>query len=369
MSVTLIREALVKTLPAARPRLPFGLPSPQWLSFPVFAACVLACFVYLVVPGAMADPDIWWHLRDAEWQVAHHAFLHRDLYSFTAQGAPWMNHEWLAELPFYLGWRMLGSQGVYLVTLVAIECILLCVFYRAYQCSRSVPASFIASVAAAILATVSFGPRTLLFGWICLVIELIVIERFDAEGRGLWILPPLFLFWVNLHGSWVIGLVLFAGFLACQYARPTSNGVRLVSTARCNASASYATPACSAWPPSSSILTDGVLSSTLSISPSARSSTSPTSRSGRRSTSTPPAVASCSSRSQSSFLCRSGGRTSGGCTTSSSSAYRHLRLVYLLAFPLPRGHPRHAPSREKCRTRHLQDQGGEISPGSISSSS
>ena len=225
MSVTLIREALAKPLPTVKTNLPFRLPALDWLSFPVFAACVFAFFVYFLVPGSMADPDIWWHLRNAEWQIAHHAFLHQDVYSFTAQAAPWMNHEWLAEIPFYVGWRLLGPRGVYLVTLAAIECILLAVFFRAYNYSRSVPAAFITSAAAVFLSTVSFGPRTLLFGWICLVLELILLERFQAEGRGLWALPPLFLLWVNLHGSWVIGLVLFTGFLACQYARPTPNGL------------------------------------------------------------------------------------------------------------------------------------------------
>ena len=225
MSVTLIRESHVEPAPDAKIKRPSGLPSLDWLSFPVFTACVLACFVYFLVPGSLADPDIWWHLRNAEWQIAHHAFLHQDIYSFTAQGAPWMNHEWLAELPFYLGWRLLGPQGVYLVTLAAIECIQLAIFFRAYKYSRSVPAALLTSAAAVFLSTVSFGPRTLLFGWICLIVEIILLERFHAEGGSLWALPPLFLLWVNLHGSWVIGLVLFAGFVACQFARPTATGL------------------------------------------------------------------------------------------------------------------------------------------------
>ena len=183
-------------------------------SFPVFAAMVFACMVYFLISRSMVDPDIWWHLRDADIQWSSHSFLSQDLYSFTAHGAPWINHEWLSELPFYLGWRLLGARGVFLVTVLAIEAILLGVFYLAYKKSQSIAAAMVVSVLAAFASTISFGPRTLLFGWICLVLELLIIDRFQEDLRYLWTLPPLFLFWVNLHGSWVIGMVLLLIFTA-----------------------------------------------------------------------------------------------------------------------------------------------------------
>ncbi|HEV2274922.1 MAG TPA: hypothetical protein VGR96_12200, partial [Acidobacteriaceae bacterium] len=170
-----------------------------------------------------ADPDIWWHLRNAEYQVLSHSFIVRDMYSFTAAGMPWINHEWLAELPFYFGWRLLRARGLYLVTLCAIEVILLGVFRLACRKSESLRASVAVTAVASVLATVSFGPRTLLFGWICLVAELLILDRFfDArffedrflkDERLIWALPPLFLLWVNTHGSWLIGMVLFTLFI------------------------------------------------------------------------------------------------------------------------------------------------------------
>ncbi len=70
---------------------------------------------------------------------------------------------------------------------------------------------------AALDATVSFGPRTLLFGWLCLIVELLLLERWSTgrlrSGTALWAFPNLFAFWVNLHGSWLIGVLLLAAFL------------------------------------------------------------------------------------------------------------------------------------------------------------
>src|SRR5215813_1016166 len=85
------------------------------LSFPVFLAVALAACVFLFDSGSIADPDIWWHLRNAEVLVRTHSVVYQDFYSFTAHGSRWINESWLAELPFYFGWRWLGMRGIYLV--------------------------------------------------------------------------------------------------------------------------------------------------------------------------------------------------------------------------------------------------------------
>ncbi len=185
------------------------------LSFPAVVAAAFAALVYCMAPSSMADPDIWWHLRDAESLFRLHAFLVKDSYAFTTMGAPWINHEWLAEIPFYLGWRAMGERGVVLVTVLAIEAVLLGVFYLAYRRSGSIKATVLVSAIAALFATISFGPRTLLFGWLCLVVELIVLERFRSDERAAWALPALFALWVNTHGSWMIGMVVLCVFIAC----------------------------------------------------------------------------------------------------------------------------------------------------------
>ncbi|HEY0784399.1 MAG TPA: hypothetical protein VGD62_00920 [Acidobacteriaceae bacterium] len=202
------------------------------LSYPCLLTALAATWVCLLVPRSADDPDIWWHLRNAQAQLAAHAFLRCDSYSFTAKGAPWINHEWLAELPFYLGWRLLGTRGLFLVTLAAVECIFLGVFYLARRQSGRIQRALLATVVAAFLSTVSFGPRTLLFGWVALVAELILLDHLLADDRrpatrptAVWLLPLLFGAWVNTHGSWLIGLVLLLTSVACAWL-PLPAGTR-----------------------------------------------------------------------------------------------------------------------------------------------
>ena len=178
--------------------------------FPVLLTVLFALGVFLAVPKKVADPDIGWHLRNAQIQLQTHAFLHRDVYSFTTAGKPWMDHEWLSEIPFYLAWRAFGPRGIFLVTLVAIETILLGILGLAYLESGSIKAAFVVCFAALFLAAVSFGPRTLLFGWLFLVLELGLLAEFRRGRDFLWALPFVFLLWINAHGSWIIGLVVLA---------------------------------------------------------------------------------------------------------------------------------------------------------------
>ena len=193
--------------------------------FPVMLAVLFALVVFLAVPKKVADPDIGWHLRNAQIQLQTHAFLHQDVYSFTTNGKPWMDHEWLAEIPFYLAWRAFGSRGIFLVTLMAIETILLGILGLAYLESGSIKAAFIVGFAAMFLASVSFGPRTLLFGWIFLVLELGLLAGFRRGRDFLWALPFVFLLWINAHGSWIIGVVVLGGRCSLRL-RTGAGGVR-----------------------------------------------------------------------------------------------------------------------------------------------
>lgn len=61
------------------------------------------------------------------------------------------------------------------------------------------------------------GPRMLLFGWLCMVSLLLVLDRFRRTSHGIWLLPLLFAFWINFHGSWLFGIIVFAFAIATGF--------------------------------------------------------------------------------------------------------------------------------------------------------
>ena len=188
-------------------------------SFLVVLTLLVATLQFLLSRNGMNDPDIWWHLRNAEYLFQHHQLPHADSYSFTVAGQPWMNHEWLSEVPYYVAWTIAGLVGIKTLSIIIIQLIFLGVLWLAYRESGNFKASVLACALSTFLATVSFGPRTILFGYLYLVVLLLIVQRFRQRGDApLWVIPPLFCLWINTHGSWSLGLIVFgtiaaAGFL------------------------------------------------------------------------------------------------------------------------------------------------------------
>jgi hypothetical protein len=162
----------------------------------------------------MRDPDIWWHLRNAQILLTTHHFIRHDIYSFTTFGQSWVNPEWLAEIPYYLAFRAFAERGVFLVMLLAVDLIIAGVLLRCYRRSGQIAASWLATWIAVLLAAINIGPRTILFGWLCFLAEMLLLEAFRHGRDRLWLLVPLFALWINLHGTWLIGYGFFMLYLA-----------------------------------------------------------------------------------------------------------------------------------------------------------
>ncbi|MDT8069176.1 MAG: hypothetical protein ROO76_13505 [Terriglobia bacterium] len=204
------------------------IPAPQerriWLPFHFALGAALILLVFAFNRPDVSDPDIWWHLNNAQLILAGH-FPRVDTFSWTAKGSPWMDHEWLSEIPYYLSYRAGGLRGLYAISFLLSSLTLCLILYRAAKLSSDAKNSFVVAVYCVLLTVVSFGPRTLIFGWIYLLIMLIALDKFrEGHEKAVWIIPPLFLLWVNCHGSWMIGLVIYAiiagsGLFEFQYGQ------------------------------------------------------------------------------------------------------------------------------------------------------
>src|SRR5258708_12521616 len=172
-------------------------------SFPAVLTLVMVGvqFFYSMYRPDMNDPDVWWHIRNAQYLLQHHQLPRFDMYSFTVAGHPWINHEWLSEIPYYLAYRAFGLVGLKSLTFLMLSIIFLLLLYLSFQASGNFKASVTACCYSTLLATVSFGPRSILFGYVYLVVLLIIVQRFrQRDTAPLSVIPPLFLLWATTHG-------------------------------------------------------------------------------------------------------------------------------------------------------------------------
>ena len=164
----------------------------------------------------MRDPDIWWHLADARQLTSTHHFMTTETNSFTVGGQPWVNPEWLAELPYWFSYHALHLRGIYLVDWLMICANLVFMYWRGYRRSDHAGAAWWAAGLAFLLISVNSGPRTISMAYVAMSSELAILDAAErGKTRALWLLPPLFCLWVNLHGSWLIGLALLVLYILC----------------------------------------------------------------------------------------------------------------------------------------------------------
>jgi hypothetical protein len=183
----------------------------------------LLVFLAVALAGAMSDgselvrdSDLWWHLADARLLFTTHHFIYAEPYSFTVHGAPWINPEWLAEVPYWIGYLLAGLAGVHLVAIIAFAANLLLVYFRSSSAARHKGAAFWTAVLCFPLIAINGGARTIVIAYLALSVEMIILNAAEqGRTRMLWLLPPLFCVWINLHGSWFIGLGLLTLYIVC----------------------------------------------------------------------------------------------------------------------------------------------------------
>lgn len=178
----------------------------------VTAACLVFALV-LFLPTVLNDGDTLWQIRTGEWILDHRAIPMADPFSFTAGGRVWFPHEWLAEVLLAASWRIAGMAGVMVLTAAATG---LTAGVLLHHLRRFLPGPYALLGLAIALGNVapSLLARPHLLSWPCLALWCggLVRARADRTAPPLALLPVMAL-WVNLHGSFMIGLLLPAAFL------------------------------------------------------------------------------------------------------------------------------------------------------------
>ena len=187
-------------------------------SFPAMLAVFLVGRVFYEARNFAVDPDLWWHVRLGQDILASSHWPTVDPYSWTIAGTPWLAYEWLGDVVIGLVAKLGGIVGLALLLFVASSAVMLALYAYTTRRSGSAKAGFIVSLALCSLAFASFNLRPQMFGYLFIVLTLIVLHRFREGLRGaLYCLPLLFLVWINTHGSWVIGLGIFLVFICTGF--------------------------------------------------------------------------------------------------------------------------------------------------------
>lgn len=199
----------------------------------------LPLIVALLVPALISiryldDPDLWWHLKDGERIVTERAIPSTDEYSFTAQGAPWVNSYVISQSGMYLVYKHFAAAGLEIATAL-IVCLAFVFAFSAFKPKSGLAYTLFFSGFILIAAMIGFEryvPRPSIMTTLFVALYFLILERSGTrtDVRGLrsneprttfssryatpLMLAGLMVIWVNTHTGFVAGCAIISFYLS-----------------------------------------------------------------------------------------------------------------------------------------------------------
>jgi len=194
----------------AKPRL-----ASYWPALVLAVACAVAFADVMFSHAVFNDGDTYWHIAAGRWMLAHRQVLHRDIFSYTHFGQPWMTHEWFSEILMALAFAAGRWNGILVLFAASAAATAGLMAYEAGRKLRGLALAVLlilsfSVMSAGVLARPHLLALTPLVGWTMLMIR----AREKGAAPPLWA-ALVMAGWANLHGSFIYGFLL-AGFFGLE---------------------------------------------------------------------------------------------------------------------------------------------------------
>lgn len=196
-----------------RARDPFALA--EVLSPRRLVVFVLLASIFTMSAEAITDPDFWWHLRTGQLIFETRAIPRVDVFSFTAHGGEWVTHEWLTEVVMYATYRLGGWGALAALFSFVTTTALWLIYRRALSRGADQLVACAATLIAAFATMPIWGVRPQMISFLLTSVFIYALDDYSRStrtrsriSRAPWLLIPLMLVWVNMHGGFALGLAL-----------------------------------------------------------------------------------------------------------------------------------------------------------------
>jgi hypothetical protein len=173
----------------------------------VLGVCLFAGLL-LLGNRLLADPDTYWQIKIGQQILSTGSLPRTDTFSFTMYGQPWISTQWLAQVLYAMAYTRAGWAGPVVLTAASIAGAFSILAWFIRRRLDSVSALFLLMASLAI-ASPHFlvRPHALAMPVMVAWIAGLIAAADRSRAPSYWLLPLIAL-WANLHGSFILGLVL-----------------------------------------------------------------------------------------------------------------------------------------------------------------
>lgn len=157
----------------------------------------------IVLRESIEPHDVFWQLAYGRAIWESKAIPLVDDFSFTRAGAPFFDQPWLAQLVMYGAHRLGDMRGLVILQMIAVA---VAMTFVVLASKTRVDEG--AAGRAALLVTLPMAANNLGIRPQSIALVPCAISVWAIHTKRPWIVPLAMLAWVNLHGSFVLGIVL-----------------------------------------------------------------------------------------------------------------------------------------------------------------
>ncbi len=184
-----------------------------------YAPAFVLLAIAIADAGRVADTDLWGHIAFGRLFLRAGPVSH-DPFNYSAPGHAWAVHEWLAELMMARIYDSFGILGLKLwkFTCTALTIIMLEMAAAETGAEPPLQAAVLIAASVALMPLMQFRPQLYTYIFLAALMALLARENY-RRCAPLWLAVPMFALWANLHGGFVVGvvvLVLYTGVVAIE---------------------------------------------------------------------------------------------------------------------------------------------------------
>jgi len=189
----------------------------------VWPVIVLAGYMFFISLVPIKSNDFWWHLKIGELIHSNGKIPTTNIFAWTLPpNQPYFYSAWLAEYLFYVIYLLGKLEAVMFTRNIVIFLVMILMMVETYRQTGSWRLSALTVGIGGLVIFSNTAIRPQIWSILSFAVFLTILNRYrDGQLRSRWLLlcPLVMMFWVNVHGAFVLGIILMGIFIVGEGIR------------------------------------------------------------------------------------------------------------------------------------------------------
>lgn len=182
----------------------------RWLMIILFPG-----LIFLRYTVDSIDYDVWWQMAHGKYYITHHTLMMNcSMFSWTPTDPSWIYNTCLGSIAVYLFYNFMGGFGLWLFQWLIFFGVFLSFYFFLRLLKQRLDLNSITIIAAIGIASSMacryYKPELFSLLLFCWSVFIFFHVKITHRKFLFYLYPLIFVFWVNLHGAFIVGLVFLA---------------------------------------------------------------------------------------------------------------------------------------------------------------